>query len=337
MKEIIANVVNGKNLSAIEAEKAIKTIMSGQSNDIEISALLTSLKIKGETPEEIAAFAKVMREFAVRIEPKVSGTLVDMCGTGGDGSNTFNISTTAMFVVAGAGIPVAKHGNRALTSRCGSADVLEALGVNISANPENIRRSIEEVGVGFMYAPAHHSATKHVMPVRKQLGYRTVFNILGPLTNPAGARAQLMGVYDASLTEKLAEVFRILDLERAMVVHGEPGIDELSTIGKTKVSELKEGRINTYYIRPEDYKLRKAQLKDLMGGTPQENAGILRGILKAEDKGPRRDIVLINAAAGIVLGKKADDLGEGLEIAGEVLDKGIAYRKLCEYIEYSRK
>jgi anthranilate phosphoribosyltransferase len=337
MKEILSNVVAGKNLSREEAEKAIKTIMSGQSNDIEITALLTGLKIKGESAEEIASFAKVMREFAVRIEPKVSGTLVDMCGTGGDKSNTFNISTTAAFIVAGAGIPVAKHGNRALTSKCGSADVLEALGMNLSTSPEKICKSIEEVGIGFMYAPMHHSAMKHVMPVRKALGYRTVFNILGPLTNPANAKAQLMGVYDPNLTEKLAEVFRMLGLERAMVVHGSPGLDELSTIGETKVSELKDGKVNTYYIRPADYRLKKADIKDLLGGSPQENAQILQDIIKGVDKGPRRDIALLNAAAGIVVGGKANNISEGLIMAKEVLDSGKAYKKLNEYIEYNRK
>ena len=213
MKDILSGVVSGKNMSREDAENAIKTIMSGQSNDIEIAALLTGLKIKGETPEEIAAFAKVMREYALRIEPKVSGNLVDMCGTGGDKSNTFNISTTAMFIVAGAGIPVAKHGNRAMTSKCGSADVLEALGIDLSTDLQKIRRSIEVVGIGFMFAPMHHSATKHVMPVRKALGYRTIFNILGPLTNPASAKAQLMGVYDRSLTEKLAQVLGSSDLK----------------------------------------------------------------------------------------------------------------------------
>jgi anthranilate phosphoribosyltransferase len=337
MKEIISSVVGGKNLSSQDAEKAIKTIMSGQSNDIEITALLTGLKIKGETPEEIASFARVMREYALKIEPKVSGTLVDMCGTGGDRSNTFNISTTALFIVAGAGIPVAKHGNRALTSKCGSADVLEALGVDLSTDPEKIRKSIEEVGIGFMFAPMHHSATKYVMPVRKALGYRTVFNILGPLTNPANARAQVMGVYDPGLTEKLAEVFRILGLERAMVVHGTPGLDELSTVGKTKVSELKEGRLNTYYISPEEYDLAKADMRDLIGGTPQENAEILKNIISGRDTGPRKDIVLLNAAAGIVVGGKASNLGEGLSIAKEVLEDGRAYKKLCEYVKYCVK
>jgi anthranilate phosphoribosyltransferase len=337
MKDIISGVVSGKNMSREDAEKALKTIMSGQSNDIEIAALLTGLKVKGETPEEIAAFAKVMREYALRIEPKVSGNLVDMCGTGGDKSNTFNISTTAMFIVAGAGIPVAKHGNRAMTSKCGSADVLEALGVDLSTDPQKIKISIEEVGLGFMFAPMHHSATKHVMPVRKALGYRTVFNILGPLTNPASAKAQLMGVYDPTLTEKLAQVFRILGLENAMVVHGEPGLDELSTVGKTKISELKEGKVNTYYVRPEDYGLSKASMADLLGGTPQENATILKNIINGSDTGPRRDIVLLNAAAGIVVGGKAESLKEGLILAEKVLDEGLANKKLHEYIKYCGK
>jgi anthranilate phosphoribosyltransferase len=337
MKSIISSVVSGKHMSGEEAEKALKTIMSGQSNDIEITALLTGLKIKGETPGEIASFAKVMREYALRIDPNVSGKLVDMCGTGGDKSNTFNISTTAMFIVAGAGIPVAKHGNRAMTSKCGSADVLEALGIDLSTDPQKICRSIEEVGIGFMFAPVHHSSTRHVMPVRKALSYRTVFNILGPLTNPAGAKAQLMGVYDPNLTEKLADVFKILGLENAMVVHGEPGLDELSTVGKTKISELKEGSVNTYYIRPEDYGLRKASMSDLLGGTPQENAAIMRNILNGSDTGPRRDIALLNASAGIVVGGKAESIKEGINMAEKVLNEGKADKKLQEYIKYCGK
>jgi len=312
-------------------------MMSGTATEADIAAFLVALKMKGESPEEIAAMAKVMREYAVKIRPEVDGVLVDMCGTGGDKSNTFNISTTAMFIVAGAGIPVAKHGNRAMTSKCGSADVLEALGVDLSTDPQKIKKSIEEVGLGFMFAPMHHSATKHVMPVRKALGYRTVFNILGPLTNPASAKAQLMGVYDPTLTEKLAQVFGILGLVNAMVVHGEPGLDELSTVGKTKISELKEGKVNTYYIQPEDYGLSKATMADLLGGSPQENATILRNIINGSDTGPRKDIVLLNAAAGIVVGGKADSLKEGLVMAEKVLDEGIANKKLHEYIKYCGK
>lgn len=336
MKDTLSKVVSGGHLTTQEAEEAIKKIMNGESNDIEIAALLTGLKIKGETPEEIASFARVMREFAVKINPKVSGTLVDMCGTGGDKSGTFNISTCAAFVVAGAGVPVAKHGNRALTSKCGSADVLEALGVDLGAPPEKIQRSIESVGIGFMFAPMHHAATKHVMPVRKTLGYRTVFNILGPLTNPANAKAQVMGVYDPNLTEKIAEVFKILGLTRAMIVYGEPGLDELSTAGKTKVSELKEGIINTYYIAPEEYGLAQAHMRDLLGGTPEENAETLKKILSGE-KGAKRDIVLLNAAAGILVGGLAEDLEYGLEEAKESIDSGKAEKKLEKFIAYNRK
>lgn len=336
MKELISKIVGGEDLSREEAEKAMKAIMSGGSTEVEISALLTALKMKGETPEEIASFAKVMREFAEKIEPKVDKTLVDVCGTGGDRLNTFNISTTAMFVVAAAGVPIAKHGNRALTSKCGSADVLEELGVNLNLGFDKIRESIEEVGIGFMYAPLHHSAMKHVMPVRKKLPFRTVFNILGPLTNPANAQAQLMGVFDSELCETLASVFKILGLERAMVAHGSPGLDELSTLGETRISELKDGRIRTYYVRPEDFGLKKAKTEDLVGGSVAENARILIRVLKGEDQGPRRDIVLLNSAAGIVVGNEAESLEEGVEIARDILDNGRAYDKLDEFIDFTR-
>jgi len=336
MKKIISKIVEGKNLSSEESEEAMKTIMSGNSNEIEISAFLTALRMKDESPEEIASFAKVMREFAERIEPSVTGTLVDVCGTGGDKLNTFNISTTAMFVVAGAGIPVAKHGNRALTSKSGSADVLEELGVNLNSSFDKIKESIEKVGIGFMFAPQHHSAMRHVMPVRKGLGFRTVFNILGPLTNPANAKAQLMGVFDPELTETLANVFKLLGLERAIVAHGDPGLDELSTLGKTKVSELKEGNVKTYFIEPEDFGLSIAKEEDISGGTVKENAEILTKILSGEDTGPRRDITLLNAAAGILVGGVADNLTEGMEVARETLESGKAYKKLQEFVEFAK-
>jgi anthranilate phosphoribosyltransferase len=334
MKTTISKVASGQNLLSQEAEESIKKIMTGQSNDIEIAAFLTALKIKGETPEEIAAFAKVMREFAVKIQPIVEGRLVDLCGSGGDASGTFNISTTAMFIVAGTGIAVAKHGNRAMSSKCGSADVLEALGVNINADIELIKKSIEEIGVGFMFAPQHHAAMKHVISARKGLGFRTVFNILGPLTNPANATAHLMGVYDPELTEKIAEVFRILGIENALVVNGEPGMDELSLAGKTRVSELKEGIVNTYYITPEELGLHRCHPKDLLGGTPDINAEILKNILSGEEKGPKRDIALLNAAAGIVVGGKAEDLEEGLAAAEDALDSGAAAKKLEDLVRY---
>jgi anthranilate phosphoribosyltransferase len=337
MKATLSKVISGQNLLSQEAEESIKKIMSGQSNDIEIAAFLTALKIKGETPEEIAAFAKVLREFAVKIEPKVDGRLVDLCGSGGDASGTFNISTTAMFIVAGAGIPVAKHGNRAMSSKCGSADVLEELGVNINAGIELIKKSIDEIGIGFMFAPQHHAAMKHVIPARKGLGFRTVFNILGPLTNPANAQAHLMGVYDPLLTEKIADVFRILGIENAMVVNGEPGIDELSLAGKTRISELKDGIVNTYYITPEKLGLHRCHLKDLLGGTPDINADILKNILAGVEKDPKRDIALLNAAAGIVVGGKAEDLEEGLIAAEDSLDNGAAAKKLEDLIKYCGK
>ena len=336
MKEMVSRIVGGENLSREEAEEAMKTIMGGNSNEIEISAFLTALRMKGESPEEIASFAKIMREFASRIEPQVDGTLVDVCGTGGDMLNTFNISTTSMFVVAGAGIPIAKHGNRALTSKSGSADVLEELGVNLNSDFDKIKESIEKVGIGFMFAPQHHSAMKHVMPVRKQLGFRTVFNILGPLTNPANARAQLMGVFDPKLTETLANVFKILGLERAVVAHGDPGLDELSTLGKTKVSELKDGEVNTYFIKPEEVGLSVAKEEDIAGGSAKDNAKILTDILSGKDTGPRRDITLLNAAAGILVGGVADSLTEGMEVARESLESGKAQKKLEELVKFSK-
>lgn len=335
MKEFIQKLLEGEDLTAEESENAMNFIMSGNATQIQMAGFLTALRMKGETPIEIASFAGVMREFSARIEPKVSKTLVDVCGTGGDKIKTFNISTTAMFIVSGAGIPVAKHGNRAVTSRCGSADVLEELGVNLNIPFERIREGIEKVGIGFMFAPLHHSAMKHVMPVRKELGIRTVFNILGPLTNPANANAQLMGIYDPELTEKIAEVFRILGLERAMVVHGDPGIDEISNVGNTKISELIKNEIRTYIIKPEEFGLKRARIDDLAGGDKKENAQILREILNGKEKGAKRDIVLLNAAAGIILGGKAKDLRDGLNIATDVMDSGKAYKKLEEFIEFT--
>jgi anthranilate phosphoribosyltransferase len=336
MKELISKIVNGVDLSREEAEEAMKTIMSGKSDEVETAAFLTALRMKKETPTEIASFARIMREFASKIKPEVKGVLVDVCGTGGDELNTFNISTTAMFVVAASGIPIAKHGNRALTSKCGSADVLEELGVKLDTDFRKIEESIEKTGVGFMFAPMHHSAMKHVMPVRKKLPFRTVFNILGPLTNPANAQAQLMGVFNPGLTETLASVFQMLGLEKAMVAYGEPGLDELSTLGKTKISELKEDKIRTYYIKPEDFGLKRAKAGDLAGGSAAENARTLKKILRGEEQGPRKEIVLLNSAAGAVVGGIAEDLEEGLEIAGDVLENGKAYKKLEEFIEFTK-
>jgi anthranilate phosphoribosyltransferase len=276
-----------------------------------------------------------MREYAVKINPQVSSTFIDMCGTGGDSSGTFNISTAATFVVASCGVPVAKHGNRCITSSCGSADVLEALGASIDLDFERIESCIEDVGVGFMFAPSHHPAMKNVMPVRKTLGVRTVFNILGPLTNPAGAKAQVMGVYDPSLTEVIAEVFRILGLKRAFVVNGHPGLDEFSTIGPNKISELDGGTVRTYALNPASLGFSKATLNDLKGGNPKENAETIRSIFSGE-KGPKRDIVVLNAACGIVAGGLEDNLKSAIELVGKAIDSGGALSKLEEFIEYTR-
>ncbi|MCK4781576.1 anthranilate phosphoribosyltransferase [Candidatus Parcubacteria bacterium] len=336
MEEFIQKLTDGKNLTTKESEKVMEIIMSGKATCAQIKSFLRLLDEKGETSKEIAGFAKIMRKFAETIKPEVDRMLVDMCGTGGDALKTFNISTTSMFIVAACGIPVAKHGNRAITSKCGSADVLEELGINLNLSFGKIKEGIEKVGIGFMFAPAHHLAMKHVMPARQELNMRTVFNILGPLTNPANANAQVMGVFNSNLTETLAEVFRILGIERAMVVHGEPGLDEISTMGETKISELYKGRIETYHIMPEDFGLRRAKEKDLVGRSTTKNARILKSILRGEDAGPRTDIVLLNSAAGIVLGGRAKNLNHGLNIARDVLDRGEAYEKLREFIEFAR-
>lgn len=338
MKEFIQNLVDGRDLTADEASRAMKAIMSGDATEAQIAGFLTALRMKGETPAEIASMVAVMREFAGKINPKVEGRLVDTCGTGGDKLSTFNVSTTSMFVVAGAGIPIAKHGNRSVSSKCGSADVLEALGVKIDLPPPEVEGCIEEVGVGFMFAPVFHKSMKNVMPARKSLGIRTVFNVLGPLTNPANAKGQIVGVFDGGLTEKLAEVLKLVGLERAFVVHGLDGLDELSTVSETKVSELdSDGSIRTYTVTPEEFGFEKASADDLRGGDAGENANILRAILSGEETGPKRDMVLLNAAAGIVCGGKAESIKDGVKLAQESIDSGKASEKLEAMIRYSKK
>ena len=336
MKKFIQKVVEKRNLSKGEAEEAMKMIMSGKATPSQLAGFLIALKMKGETAEEIAGFAKIMRNFAKKVKPEVKGMLVDVCGTGGDRIKTFNISTTAMFIIAAAGVPVAKHGNRAITSSCGSADVLEELGVNLNLDSGKINQSLEKIGIGFLFAPNYHPAMKYAMPTRRELGVRTVFNILGPLTNPANAAGQLMGVFEPGLTEKLAKVFKLLGLKRAMVVYGQPGLDEISNIGKTKISELKEGKIKTYSISPEELGIKKARPEELSGRDKKINAEILKDILSGKEKGAKRDIVLLNAAAGIVLGGKARDIKEGLNLARETLDSGKAYKKLEEFINFGK-
>ncbi len=337
MKEYINKVVEQQDLEKEEAEEAMKTIMSGGATDAQIAAFLTALRIKGETVEEISACAKIMRDFAATIHPKVEGTLVDTCGTGGDKIKTFNISTISAFVVAGAGIPIAKHGNRSVTSKSGSADLLEALGVKIDLTPQQVEKNIEDIGIGFMFAPGFHSAMKHAIGARREMGIRTVFNILGPLTNPAHAQAQVLGVYDQDLTEIMANVLGELGTERAVVVHGLVSLDEISTVGETQVSELNDKVVTTYTIKPEDYGIKRANLYELVGGDPTDNARIAKKILKNKEKGPKRDIVLLNAAAGIYVGGKADSISEGISIAEESIDSGNAYKKLELLIKHSNK
>jgi anthranilate phosphoribosyltransferase len=333
-REGLQRVISRRDLNADEAGGIMDTIMEGNASQAQIGAFLAALHMKGETPEEIAAFATVMRKHAVSVRPATGKTLVDTCGTGGDGTHTFNISTTAAFVAAGAGIPVVKHGNRSVSSTCGSADVLAALGVNLSVNPEAQRGIIERVGIAFLFAPNHHPAMRHVMAARQEIGCRTVFNILGPLTNPAGAAAQVLGVYQPGLTLTMAEVLRLLGISRAMVVHGS-GLDEITTTGDTIVSELSENRVRNYTISCGTFGIASAQLQDLAGGDAGTNARIVREILGGE-KGACRDIVLMNAGAAIYVGGGANNLREGIARAEVSIDSGCALGRLDALIDATR-
>ncbi len=334
VKEAIGTVIAGRELTGTEAAEMMRTIMKGEATQAQIGSLLTALRMRGESPAEIAAFASVMREHAIRIFPSVSGTLVDTCGTGGDGAQTFNISTAAAFVAAGAGIPVVKHGNRAMSSRCGSADVLSALGVSLAVDPATQAQIVEKVGIAFLFAPAHHPAMRHVAGARQEIGCRTVFNLLGPLANPAGAQAQLLGVYSSDLTGTMADVLRLLSLSRAMVVHG-CGLDEITTTGDTNVAELHAGKIRNYTISCERFGIVPATRDDLAGGDAAENARILLGVLEGE-KGAARDIVLLNAAAAIYLGGRGQDLHTGLRLAAVSVDSGAALGRLNALIDATR-
>jgi len=335
MKEAIATVIAGRDLSPADAEAVMDEIMTGQATQAQIGGFLAGLRMKGETPEEIAAFARVMRAHAVRVSPNVSGTLVDTCGTGGDGAKTFYISTAAAFVAAGASVPIVKHGNRGVSSRCGSADVLSALGVAVSTVPvERLADIVDEIGIVFLFAPNHHPATKYVMAARQELGCRTVFNILGPLANPAGAGAQVLGVYDKNLTGPVAEVLRLLGVSRALVVYG-AGLDEITVTGETSVTELDGNRITNYTVTPEQFGFARAAPADLLGGDPEENARIVRAIL-AGKKGAARDIVLMNAGAAIYVGGRAKTLAEGIRLAADSIDSGRAAGKLDALVAATR-
>jgi len=335
--ENIQSLVDGESLSQEESRQTMREIMTGQATNSQIAAFLTALRMKGETVEELVAFAQVMRENCLRIHPKVEGRLVDTCGTGGDKIKTFNISTTSAFVVAGADVAIAKHGNRSVTSKSGSADVLEHLGLNLGMTPEVVKEAVEKVGIGFMFAPAFHPAMKYAVAPRKEVGIRTVFNLLGPLTNPACANAQLLGVYDAKLVGPLANALSRLGCEEAMVVHGLSGLDEISTLGKTLISHLRNGEVRTFQIEPKNLGLKRAHLHDLLGGSSEENACTLVGILKGDcsQQEPKTEIVLANSAAAILVGGKAETLKEGLQVARESIRSGAALGKLEALVKFS--
>ncbi len=324
-----------QHLARGEAEAAMEEILSGRAAEPQIVEFLAALRTKGETEEELVGFATTMRRHARPIFPNGipdGWRLVDTCGTGGDATGTFNVSTCAAFVVAGAGVRVAKHGNRSISSRCGSADVLEALGVNLLVPPERVAECIERVGIGFLFAPALHTAMKHAMPARRRLGGRTVFNLLGPLTNPAGARVQVMGVFAADKMGLMAGALAKLGVERAFVVHGADGLDEISLSGETYVAEVNHGTVRNYTVAPEDFGLPRAPLDALSGGDAAENAAIIRRILDGE-RGPRRDIVLANAAAALVAAGAAANFHDGVRLAAESLDAGAAAGKLASLAE----
>ncbi len=341
IKEAIKKAVEGKNLTRAEARAAMEEIMSGGATPAQIACLITALRMKGETIDEITGCAEAMREKALKLNVRRTSlvnidredinidqeTILDTCGTGGDGTNTFNISTATAFVAAGAGVTVAKHGNRSVSSRCGSADVVQALGVNIDLPPERVKDCVERVGIGFMFAPLFHSAMKHAIGPRREIGVRTIFNVLGPLTNPAGANVQALGVYKPELTETMARVLKNLGARAAMVVHGSHSYDEITITGETRVSELKGGRVRTYEIKPEDFGMRRATPAAIRGGDAPANAEIALNVLRGA-KGAKRDVVLLNAAAALIVAGRAGNFADGIRAAAESIDSGSALRKL---------
>ncbi len=334
IKESIQKVIAGGSLDEGEAAGVMEQIMRGEATPAQIAALLVALRLKGETVEEITGFARIMRRMATRVSTSHQ-LLVDTCGTGGDGTNTFNISTAAALVVAGAGVPVAKHGNRSVSSKCGSADVLESLGVNLELDAADMGRCLDETGICFLFAPALHSATKYAAGPRGEIGIRTVFNVLGPLTNPAGAQTQIMGVFSKEMVPLLAGVLARLGSKRAFVVHGDGGLDEVSLSGPTFVGEVMDGDVRQYFIDPLDYGISRAACEELAGGTPEENAVIIRDILSGKT-GPRRDAVLVNAALAVMAAGKAGDLREAVNIAANSIDSGAAMSKLKDLMEFTR-
>lgn len=334
MKEILAKLVAGNDLSVEEAKKAQEIILTGQATDAQIAAFLTALRMKGETIDEITGLASVLRDKANTIAPKVDKH-VDLVGTGGDCTYSFNISTTSAFVVAAAGLPVAKHGNRSISSKSGAGDVLEALGVNISADPDVVTKCVETVGIGFMFAPHFNPAMKYVGKVRKELGFRTVFNTLGPLSNPSRAKAMVVGVYDKNLTETIANAMMNMGVERALVVSGNDNMDEITLTGATTISEIKDNTVNTYTVTPEQFGFETVELKELQGGDGKVNAQITKDILSGKEKGAKRNIVLLNAGATLYAGGMCSSIEEGIKIAEKTIDSGKAASIIDALVEAS--
>ncbi len=334
IREAISDLVSGQSLSMEDAATVMGEIMEGEATPAQLGAFLTALSLKGETPEEIAGMARVMRQKALRVN--VEGPLVDTCGTGGDGKNSFNISTAAAFVAAGAGLKVAKHGNRAASGSCGSADVLEALGVKIDLPPQGVEQCINQVGMGFMFAPVFHPSMRHAAPVRREIGIRTVFNILGPLTNPAGVQSQLIGVAHAQLGKKMAEVLRLLGSRHAIIAHGQDGLDELTLDGETQGWEVVGGQVRAWATSPEGAGLPSASLDQIQGGSKEENAATMRRIFQGAS-GPLRDVVLLNSAAVLLVGGQVEDIAQGVERAARVIDDGAALAKLDSLVEVSQR
>lgn len=334
MKEILAKLVAGNDLSVEEAKKAQEIILTGQATDAQIAAFLTALRMKGETIDEITGLASVLRDKANTIAPKVDKH-VDLVGTGGDCTYSFNISTTSAFVVAAAGLPVAKHGNRSISSKSGAGDVLEALGVNISADPDVVSRCVETVGIGFMFAPHFNPAMKYVGKVRKELGFRTVFNTLGPLSNPSRAKAMVVGVYDKNLTETIANAMMNMGVERALVVSGNDNMDEITLTGATTISEIKDNTVNTYTVTPEQFGFETVELKELQGGDGKVNAQITKDILSGKEKGAKRNIVLLNAGATLYASGMCSSIEEGIKLAEKTIDSGKAASIIDALVEAS--
>ena len=335
IKEAIIKLSKKQDLAYAEAEAVMDEIMSGQATPVQMSAYLTALALKGETIDEITASAAGMRAHCIKLLHNLD--VLEIVGTGGDGSNSFNISTTSSLVIAAGGVPVAKHGNRAASSKSGAADVLEALGVKIILTPERSAEILKKINICFLFAQNYHIAMKYVAPIRKELGIRTVFNILGPLSNPAGANMELMGVYDQSLVEPLAQVMANLGVNRGMVVYGQDSLDEISMCAPTSVCEIRDGKFTSYEITPEQFGYERCEKGALTGGTPAENAEITKAILKGEEKGPKRQAVCLNAGAALYIAGKATSIEEGVKLAESLIDNGAALKKLEEFVEETNK